>query len=195
MDEKSLMPLIVQDAGTKQVLSLYYCNSESIALMKESGFVWRYSRKQGKQMKVGASSGNVQNILSLTFDCDMDALLATVAPEGKSACHTGNWSCFSIEMNRQWGFLDALISTIKTRKEKTSQYSYVSSIVSNAAMISEKLLEEAAELAEAIEQKPKSEVIWEAADLFFFTLVALENRSVDFQEVIDELKRRKNNPK
>lgn len=188
---KNLLPLIVQDEETKQVLSLFYCNEESVKLMKETGYVWRYSRQYGKQMKKGATSGNTQKIISLEYDCDNDALLATVKQEGKNACHTGKWSCFSAKKNRSWGALEELISVINQRRQSRSKKSYVASIVKSPKKIGEKLTEEAAELAEAIGEKEDSEVVWEAGDLLFFTLVALENRNIDVEKVIQELKRRR----
>lgn len=188
---KKLLPLIVQDEETKQVLSLFYCNEESIKLMKETGYVWRYSRQYGKQMKKGATSGNTQKIISLEYDCDKDALLAIVRQEGKNACHTDKWSCFSEKKNRSWGAIEELINVIKQRKKNGGKESYVASIVNSQNKIGEKLREEAAELAEAIGEKEDSEVIWEAGDLLFFTLVALENRNIDVEKVIQELKRRR----
>jgi len=186
-----LLPLIVQDEETKQVVSLFYCNKESIALMKKTGYIWRYSRKYKTQMKKGATSGNTQKMIRLQYDCDKDALLAIVTQEGKNACHTGKWSCFSAKKNRSLGFLDDLISVIKQRRRGKTKGSYVASIVNSPKKIGEKLTEEAAELAEAISKKEKSEVVWEAADLLFFTLVALANRGVDVEKVIQELKRRR----
>ncbi len=188
---KKLLPLIIQDEETKQVLSLFYCNEESVKLMKETGYVWRYSRQYEKQMKKGATSGNTQQIVNLEYDCDKDALLATVNQEGKNACHTYKWSCFSAKKNRSWGTLETLIEVIKQRKKTGGKESYVASIVNSPKKIGKKLREEAAELAEAIDEKKNSEVVWEAADLLFFTLVALENRHVDVEKVIQELKRRR----
>ncbi|MDP3741874.1 MAG: phosphoribosyl-ATP diphosphatase [Candidatus Micrarchaeota archaeon] len=188
-----LIPLIVQDNETKQVLSLFYCNKKSIALMKKTGYVWRYSRQYKKQMQKGATSGNTQRIISLEYDCDRDAFLATVKQEGENACHTGKWSCFSAKQNTSWGYLEELMAVIKQRRQskKQNKKSYVASIVNSPKKIGAKLREEAAELAEAIGEKERKEVVWEAADLLFFTLVALENRRVSAEEVIQELKRRR----
>jgi len=188
---EKLLPLIVQDAKSKQVLSLFYANAESLRLMRKTGFVWRYSRRQEKQLMKGATSGNVQQLVSLAWDCDRDALLAVVKQVGNGACHLRRWSCFGKERQRCWGVLDELCEVIKERKKKPTANSYVASIVGSREKIGEKLAEEASELAEALSKKPGKEVVWEAADLLFFTLVALENRGVEVQEVLRELMRRR----
>ncbi len=190
-DELKLIPLIVQDAATKQVLSLVYANSESIELMKKTGFVHRYSRQARAQMRKGETSGNFQKIISLDEDCDGDALLAVVNQEGSGACHAGGWSCFSTDRQVSYGVLDELIRTINERKTKPSENSFVSSIISDKEKIGGKLREEANELSEALSKKNDSEVVWEVADLLFFTLVALENRGISFERVLDELNRRR----
>ena len=189
--KEELMPLIVQDNETKQVLSLFYCNKEAISRMKKTGFVWRYSRRYGKVMKKGATSGNFQKIADLKYDCDNDALLARVEQMGDGACHTGKWSCFDKEKERSWGVLEELIAVIEDRKKNPKKKSYVSSIIRKPDKIGDKLVEEAVELEEAIMEKPDKEVVWEAADLLFFTLVGLENRGIDLQKVLEELKRRR----
>ncbi|MBI5635904.1 phosphoribosyl-ATP diphosphatase [Candidatus Micrarchaeota archaeon] len=192
MDENAgLTPLIVQDGLTKQVLSLVYANKESVELMKKTGFVHRYSRQAGRQMRKGDSSGNFQKIISLSKDCDGDALLAVVEQQGTGACHAGGWSCFSVDRQASYGVLDELVKTIKDRKINPSGNSFVSSIISDNQKIGGKLREEAIELAQALAEKNDSEVVWEAADLLFFTLIALENRGIELERVLDELKRRR----
>jgi len=189
--KEELMPLIVQDYETKQVLSLFYCNKEAISRMKKTGFVWRYSRRYGKVMKKGATSGNFQKIVDLKYDCDKDALLTRVKQEGDGACHTGKWSCFEKEKERSWGVLEELIAVIEDRKKNPKKKSYVSSIINKPEEIGDKLIEEAGELEEALLEKPDKEVVWEAADLLFFTLVGLSNRGINIQEVLNELNRRR----
>ncbi|MBI3587964.1 bifunctional phosphoribosyl-AMP cyclohydrolase/phosphoribosyl-ATP diphosphatase HisIE [Candidatus Micrarchaeota archaeon] len=191
MNEK-LIPLIVQDADSKQVLSLFYCNEESMEKMRRTGLVWRYSRSRQMQMMKGATSGNAQKIVSLSLDCDRDALLAIVKQEGKGACHTGEWSCFGNVKGRSWGALDELCEVIASRKANPPKNSYVAGITGNPQAVAGKLEEEAEELAEAMLEKNDSEVVWEAADLLFFTLVALESRNVPIEAVLQELKRRRN---
>jgi len=186
-----LKPMVVQDADTKQVLSLVYCNDESLKRSREKGFLYRYSRQYGKVMKKGETSGNVQELVSLASDCDSDAVLATVRQRGGGACHTGGWTCFSEEKGVEWGSLDELIETIRLRKKEKPSGSYVASIVCDADAVGEKLREEANELAEAIREKSVEDVAWEAADVLFFTLVALENRGVGVGEVLAQLESRR----
>ncbi len=190
-DENGLVPLIVQDAESKQVLSLFYASPASLQKMKKTGFVWRYSRSQQKIMKKGATSGNVQRIAAILPDCDSDTLLVLVKQSGKGACHTGAWSCFGEEKARNWGVLDELGNVLAERKRKPRTGSYTSELFAQPTKIGEKLKGEAAELEEAMLGKPDSEVVWEAADLLFFTLVALQQRGIDVERVLQELKRRR----
>jgi phosphoribosyl-AMP cyclohydrolase len=95
-DKNGLVPLIVQDANNGIVLSLFYANKEALEMTEKSGFIWRYSRKERRLMQKGASSGNVQKVISIAKDCDSDAVLARVIPKGP-ACHTGMRSCFGDE--------------------------------------------------------------------------------------------------
>ena len=93
-DEKGLVPAIIQDAGTKEVLTLAYMNEESLAKTIETGETWFYSRSRQELWHKGATSGNTQTVVSINYDCDQDALLVLVYPKGP-ACHTGAVSCFS----------------------------------------------------------------------------------------------------
>lgn len=183
-DKSGLVPMIIQDANSGAVLSLFYCNEESLKKMKETGFVWRYSRSKKKLMKKGMSSGNLMKVVSISEDCDSDALLVKVKPFGP-ACHAGDYSCFGEEKN----ILTELIDVISERKRNPKKDSYTSQIVKNKMKIIEKLREE---LEELIEAKRKKDIKWEAADLLYFLLVYLENRSVGFSDVLEELRRRRN---
>lgn len=183
-DEKGLVPLIVQDSESGAVLSLFYANSEAVGKMKEEGYVWRYSRKLGRVIKKGEESGNFQRVVSVSPDCDSDALLVKVVPEGP-ACHTGEYSCFGEEKP----VLCELVEVIAERKKNPVEGgSYVSGLVKERGKIVEKLEEE---LEELIEAEKENEIAWEAADLLFFMLVYLENRGVSFSSVLSELKRRR----
>ncbi|MBS3068541.1 bifunctional phosphoribosyl-AMP cyclohydrolase/phosphoribosyl-ATP diphosphatase HisIE [Candidatus Micrarchaeota archaeon] len=182
-DKDGVIPMIVQDADSLAVLSLFYGNKESIEKMKKTGFVWRYSRSKNKLMKKGAISGNTMKVISVSEDCDSDALLVKVKPLG-SACHTNSYSCFKEEKN----ILSELIEVISERKKYPKGNSYTSKIVNDRNAIIAKLREE---LEELIEAKKKSDIKWEAADLLYFILVYLENRNINFSEVLNELKRRR----
>ena len=182
-DENGLVPMIIQDVDSGAVLSLFYANQESLGRMNREGMVWRYSRSKKKLMKKGEESGNFLKVVSISLDCDSDALLVKVQPTGP-ACHTGKSSCFG-----DFGsVLTQLVKIIAERKQNPKPKSYVSSIVNDKQEIINKLNEE---LAELIEAEKDSEIIWEAADLLFFMLVYLENRSIKFSQVLYELERRR----
>lgn len=184
-DSNGLVPMIIQDAITGAVLSLFYANSEAIQKMISTRRVWRYSRSKEKLMEKGQESGNYQEIISIMPDCDSDALLIKVKPLGP-ACHTGNYSCFGEETSEN--ILQQLTAIIKDRKINPRKESYTSSIVSNREKIIEKLREECEELIDA---KKSSDIKWETADLLYFILVYLENREILLQDVFDELRRRR----
>ncbi len=184
-----LFPIVVQDYYSKQVLSLVYADKTALAKTRQTGFLWRYSRKFKKVLKKGATSGNTQEIVSLKRDCDKDAFLAVVKQNGSGACHLPQYSCFEKEKQRPWEILDDLINVIRSRRLKPTR-SYTSRLLKNKALIAQKLCEEASELADAL-SLDKKEVVWEAADLLYFTLAALENARVDVEEVLEELRRRR----
>ena len=182
-NEAKLVPMIVQDATTGIVLSLFYANEGSFEKMKTTGYIWRYSRKLGKVIKKGEESGNCQKVISIELDCDGDALLVKVLPEGP-ACHTGAYSCFSKTTNPST-ILGELEQVLYERKNLNS---YSSSITNNKENAITKLREELEELIEADEEK---ELVWEAADLLFFFLTYLQNRSIKLSQVLQELRRRR----
>lgn len=179
----NLVPMIIQDVDSGSVLSLFYADQKAIDKMEKEGYVWRYSRSKKKLMKKGEESGFFQKISSMKFDCDCDAILIKVQPSGP-ACHTGKLSCF----DDSGPIITQLIKTLSDRKQNPKPDSYVSSIINDKQKIIDKLNEELVELIEAKEDK---EIIWEAADLLFFMLVYLENRSIKFSKVLDELERRR----
>ncbi len=178
-----LVPMIVQDADNGAVLSLFYCDRGALLKMLEDGYVWRFSRRLKRIIKKGESSGNCQSVVSIEKDCDSDALLVRVRPEGP-ACHTGGYSCFGGKAP----ILAELAGVISERKANPKSDSYVSGIVGDRKEVEAKLREEMGELLEA---EKDSDVIWEAADLLFFMLVYLENRNIKFSQVLQELKRRR----
>ena len=178
-----LVPVIVQDEGSSAVLSLFYANAEAIGKMNDEGYVWRYSRRMGRLSKKGEVSGNCQKIVSMKADCDSDALLVKVKPEGP-ACHTGEYSCFGETKS----IIPELTEVIAGRKRDPKKGSYVSGLVNDREKIIDKLREELEELIDAGGEK---DIAWEAADLLFFMLVYLENREVEFSRVLKELERRR----
>lgn len=182
-NKEGLIPVVIQDADSGAVLSLFYADEDAVERMIKEGYVWRYSRKLGRVIKKGETSGNFQKVVSLKKDCDSDALLVTVVPEGP-ACHTNKYSCFGKEIP----ILQELTEVISSRKREPKPDSYVSGIINDRRMVVSKLMEE---LAELIAAESEDEVIWEAADLLFFMLVYLENRTVKFRQVLEELRRRR----
>lgn len=196
-DKDGLIPMVIQDSDTGEVLSLVYGNSPSISKMNRTGWVWRYSRSKKKVMVKGGTSGNKQNVVSLSKDCDGDALLVRVKPLGP-ACHKGTVSCFksnsdaNAEMIGELSIISELVRVISERKQNPIPGSYTSEIVLDRNAIVAKLREECEELIEA---KGRKNLAWEAADLFFFMLVYLENQNLPFSQVLKELRRRRSKRK
>lgn len=187
-----LIPLIIQDSDSGTVLSLFYANQEAMDKMQKTGYVWRFSRSKNRLMKKGEESGNVQKVISISEDCDSDALLVKVKPWGP-ACHKGTVSCFGSGVQGDFSpnIISELVTVLKDRKKNPKKGSYTSSIIINKQKIIAKLREECEEFIEAGEKKEDKEVIWEAADLLFFMLVYLGNRDIEFADVLNELKRRR----
>lgn len=186
-DANGLAPLIIQDSNTGQVLSLFYVNQEAIDKIKQTGYIWRYSRKYGKLMKKGQTSGHAQKVISLKEDCDKDALIALVETNGP-ACHTGKESCFESEKFNS--FLYELEKVIKNRKEKPNVKSYTNQLLKNDELLKEKLREE---LEEFINFTDGNNLTWETADLLYFVLVFLSKNNGSLKEVEKHLASRNKN--
>jgi len=206
---QGLVPAIVQDADNGEVLMLAYCNREAAELTAETGFTHFYSRSRQKLWKKGESSGHLQVVREIRYDCDADTLLFRVE-QAVAACHTGRRSCFFNRVTdgqaeavgeslfdpvQVYGgapapgeVLDALARVIADRRAADPASSYVASLFSGGAnTIGAKLREEAAELAEAVAQGDEVAMVHEAADLLFHALVALGSRGLDLQSVLAEL--------
>ena len=196
-----ITPMVIQEEGSGQVLSLFYANDESFQKMKETGKVWRYSRSKKQVIMKGDTSGNVQVVKKIEWDCDNDAILVTVEQTGTGACHNGTWSCFpqgkgNSRTRAKNGFeakgaLEELELVIKERKASPKSGSYTSQIIGSREKITEKLREESEEFVEAFNEKDEREVVWEAADMLYFMLVALANRGIPLELVFAELRRRR----
>ena len=180
------IPMIIQDTDSGTVLSLVYANTESLRKMRRTGYVWRYSRQQGKVVRKGAISGNIQKVAGIAWDCDRDALLVRVRPQGP-ACHTGRFSCFG-KGDEMDSILGELTAVIRQRRKQLKPNSYTSKIVRDRQAIAAKLREECEELIEA---QGRRNIRWEAADLLYFMLVYLENRRMPWAEVLKELRKRR----
>lgn len=178
-----LWPVVVQDAKTKDVLMLAYADREALNRTRKTQWAWFYSRSRKALWKKGATSGNVMRVRKIQWDCDRDALLYQVEPQGP-ACHTGNETCFGPKAFGLETLQDGLVSKIGVRG------SYTARLLEQPWLLAEKLCEEGAELAES---RTKRQVAWEAADVLYFLLVKLAERNVALDDVVAELKKRSQN--
>ncbi len=183
-----IIPMIVQDFETREVLSLFWASRESIEKTIKTGYVWRHSRAAGKVVKKGAQSGNTQEAMAIAADCDNDAVLVLARQNGTGACHTGARSCFS---GAGSGItLDMLAGIIDRRIREAAGGSYTYKLYKNRKLALAKVEEEAGEFVEAARLKPKKEVVWEACDLLYHALAAARSCGVEFSELYAELERR-----
>jgi len=199
-DEKGLVPAIVQDANTKEVLTLAYMNKDSLQLSMEKGETVFFSRSRQELWHKGATSGHTQKIVDITFDCDQDALVVRVIPNGP-ACHTGTTSCFTKTIyqnkgannmaNQDAAFLFELEELIGKRKEQMPEGSYTTYLFTEGVdKILKKVGEEAAEVIIAAKNRDAEELKWESADLLYHLLVLLQEQELPLQEVLTVLKER-----
>lgn len=196
-DERGLVPVIVQDARTGQVLMLAYMNDEALARTLETGEAWFWSRSRGELWHKGATSGNTQRVVEVRYDCDADALLLRVEPRGP-ACHTGHTSCFyrrlpgSPEGEAQDGpVLDRLWAVIEERKAHPKEGSYTCRLLADGeAKILRKVGEEAVESIIAAQWEGDARLVSELADLIYHILVLLAARGLSWADVEAELARR-----
>lgn len=192
-DEHGLVPVIVQDAHTREVLTLAYMNRESLARTLETGQTWFWSRSRNELWHKGATSGNTQEVVALVTDCDNDALVVLVEPAGP-ACHTGARSCFDVQLPEQHpgGLLHELYELIKSRKQERPAGSYTAYLFDKGLdKILKKVGEEAAETIVAAKNEDRKQLVAETADLLYHLLVMLVEREVNLDDVRDELARRR----
>jgi phosphoribosyl-ATP pyrophosphohydrolase/phosphoribosyl-AMP cyclohydrolase len=187
-DERGLVPCIVQDWRTGEVLTLAYMNREALERTQQSGETWFWSRSRGELWHKGETSGNTQTVRELRYDCDADALLALVEPHGP-ACHTGARTCFHN------GDLDpapheapaTLERTIADRARTAPSGSYTATLLADPPRIGEKVAEEAEEVARAAREESDERVAEEAADVLYHLAVLLRSRGLglaDAEEVL-----------
>ena len=196
-DDKGLVPVIVQDYRTNEVLMLAYSNEEAVRLMYETGYTHFWSRSRQKMWKKGEESGHVQRIKSIEADCDADTLLVRVDQTGP-ACHTGHPSCFFTTVEGSTddtaAIMPELIRTIKDRKENPSEESYTCKLFNNETKMCKKIVEEAAEVVLAIKDREndpdQTDLAGEVADLIYHTLVAIVKEDLDLGKVYSELSER-----
>ncbi len=197
-DDQGLIPAIVQDAGSGQVLMLAYMNSEALAKTLESGQTWFWSRSRKTLWHKGATSGNVQTVKEIRYDCDADALLLRVHPAGP-ACHTGQDSCFyrsltdtePAEAGEVHFSLQQLFQVIQDRRQNPVAGSYTASLLdAGLPKIAQKVGEEAAEVLVAALAQEDQRLVEEVADLAYHVLVLLAARDLAPSAITAELARR-----
>lgn len=214
-----LVPAIVQDAETRQVLMMAYMNRESLKLSLESGETWFWSRSRQELWHKGATSGNVQTITSLKYDCDGDTLLVEVKPNGP-ACHTGELTCFHNEIvglpqnsteqsgsetnadaseskaEGRFEVLAELESVIAQREVERPEGAYTTYLFDKGVdKILKKIGEEASETIIAAKNKDNDELRLEVSDLMYHLLVLLQERKLPLDDIMAELSRRHERPR
>ena len=190
-DEKGLIPAIVVDSITKKVLTLAYMNRESLQISMEKGLTCFFSRSRQKLWLKGETSGNFQHIVSITADCDNDALVVTVEPDGP-ACHLGTESCFTKpvwESDELSDFsLSDLMKLIEGRKLEKKEGSYTTYLFDKGLdKILKKVGEESTEVIIAAKAEDKKETIYEIADLAYHVMVLMIQAGISLEDVHREL--------
>lgn len=202
-NESGLIPAIIQDDTTGDILMMAYMNREALEKTVQTGITHFWSRSREKLWQKGETSGNIQRVKSIRLDCDQDALLVRVE-QTRVACHTGRWSCFHQELSDgQWilveekataqkaPIFDRIYRVILDRKAHPKEDSYVSSLLKMGKdRILKKIGEEAGELIIGSKNDQKAEIISEMADLWFHTLVLLGYHRITPQEIYQELDKR-----
>ena len=199
LDDKGLVPAIIQDDKTGKVLMLGYMDEEALRRTVDSGQVWFYSRSRSELWHKGATSGNYLNLKGVSVDCDGDTLLVRAEPTGP-ACHTGNETCFftdrspdDLQFERQDGnVLEELFGVIRERKRTMPSDSYVAGLFEKGiGRIAKKIIEEAGESAIAGLEGDQEQVIKEVADLWFHSMVLLAAFDLTPEQVQEELRARR----
>ncbi|WP_425058070.1 Histidine biosynthesis bifunctional protein HisIE [Sporomusa carbonis] len=208
-DASGLVPAIVQDEASGTVLMLAYMNAEALAKTLETGVTWFYSRSRRALWQKGETSGHVQAVKEIYYDCDADAVLVKVNQTG-AACHEGTFSCFSRRLDADAGQAEKLVDpdkvyarplsgilhelyhVINDRKHNPKEGSYTSYLFEKGQdKILKKVGEEAAETIIASKNNSKDEILYEMADLWYHCLVLLANHDITPSELLGELKKRR----
>jgi len=190
-DDRGLVPVVIQDWASGEVLTLAYANAEAIARTRATGELHLWSRSRDELWHKGATSGNVQQVRALRVDCDGDALLALVEPAGP-ACHTGERTCFftgDLEPPAPHEVLPGLERTLARRAAERPAGSYTVQLLDDPPLIGEKVREEAEEVARAAREESDERVDNEAADVLYHLTVLLHSRSralADAERVLAE---------
>jgi phosphoribosyl-ATP pyrophosphohydrolase/phosphoribosyl-AMP cyclohydrolase len=188
-DEQGLVPCVIQDWGSGEVLTLAYMNAEALERTRETGELHLWSRSRGELWRKGATSGNTQAVKALRLDCDGDAVLALVEPAGP-ACHTGERTCFhngELEPPAPHEALPGLERTLQQRAEERPARSYTAALLADPRKLGGKVQEEAEEVARAACEESDERVAEEAADVLYHLAVLLRGRGLtlaDAEEVL-----------
>jgi len=187
-DQRGLVPCVIQDWRTGEVLTLAYMNEEALRLSRETGELHLYSRSRDELWHKGATSGNTQAVKALRYDCDADAVLALVEPAGP-ACHTGERTCFhNGELAAMpYEALPGLERTLAQRAADLPESSYTATLLKDPPRIGEKVQEEAEEVVRAAREESDERVAEEAADVLYHLAVLLRSRGLslaDAEEVL-----------
>src|SRR3954452_20281404 len=192
-DERGLVPCVVQDWRTGEVLTLAYMNEESLERTRASGETHFFSRSRQELWHKGETSGNVQKVRELRYDCDMDAVLALVEPAGP-ACHTGERTCFhngELVPPAPHEALPVLERTIAERRGGSTESSYTARLLADPPEIGDKVREEAEEVARAAAEESDTRVREEAADVLYHLAVLLASRGLSVEDAFEELNGRR----
>ncbi|SDO46570.1 bifunctional phosphoribosyl-AMP cyclohydrolase/phosphoribosyl-ATP diphosphatase HisIE [Alkalicoccus daliensis] len=198
-DQQGLIPAIVQDASSKEVLTLAYMNKESLQKTLDTAETWFYSRSRQELWHKGATSGNTQKVNEIRYDCDQDALVVFVTPNGP-ACHTGARSCFSDALwtgegetpekteKERFAVIEELEQLLKEREETRPEGSYTTYLFDEGVdKILKKVGEEASEIIIAAKNKDAQELTWESADFLYHWLVLLQEQKLPLDAVLERL--------
>jgi phosphoribosyl-ATP pyrophosphohydrolase/phosphoribosyl-AMP cyclohydrolase len=190
-DEKGLIPVVVQDYYTKQVLTVAYMNRESLAITMREGRTCFFSRSRQELWRKGETSGNTQEVVTITADCDKDALVIQVIKNGP-ACHTGAVSCFYEPVYQSQTVpafsVDALYDMIRNRKEKPKPGSYTNYLFDKGIeKILKKVGEESTEVVIAAARDKREEVVYEVSDLAYHLMVMMVETGVKPEDIVKEL--------
>lgn len=197
-DEKGLVPVIVQDVVSAEVLMVAWANAEALQLTAKSGVMTLWSRSRSKLWRKGETSGNSMEVIEMRIDCDGDSILALVKPTGP-ACHTGERTCFYRTLSGETSameatFLGRLWRYLNKRKNDNPEESYTARLISEgASRVAQKVGEEGVETAVAVATLDKEGFRYEAADLLYHLLVACVSIDVPLSSVLKELAERHKN--